>query len=313
MSTARARGVTLVEAIVAMTLGLVVALMTLGSFDAGRRLFQRGESEAERQQQCRQALDEILRTLRDAGAGADPDGDPSRPDESLEGAWDSCLIVRGDFDATDATGLAADPESVIGGAGSPVFTGNDEIIGWFLRPMSGTGGGTLRFEADVSSAATTLSPAYGLVSLRDRVVDPVDLAQVDTTGASPPYTLYRAALQNPASAWAGGSGISVLPVADYIRSLDFRYFDRAGASVPAPGGLQAAKPARASISRVDVTLVGVAPDPEPGYLDPFDPSPATRNRRKFTLNGSVFLESCGRAGAPDPAAPPRPVPSGIAF
>ena len=100
-------------------------------------------------------------------------------------------------------------------------------------------------------------------------------------------------------------------MADFIRSIEFRYYDAQGIRIPAPGGLEAQATARRSITRVEVTLTGVAADRDPGYLDLFDSAPATQRQRKFVLAGAVYLTA--RPGSPDPGEPPSPVPVGTAW
>jgi hypothetical protein len=313
MKPGRESGSAFLEMIVAAAIGLLVVLAALGAQAAARRSFQAAESAIERQQPGRQALDEITRTVRDAGAGL---GTGATPDEAIEGAWPACLVVRGDSDAADPSGDATDPEwpmtlGAAPGAG-PVTTGNDEITGWFLRNPSGSGGTTLRFEADVVSAVTVLSPGFGPVALRDGVVDPVDLARVVTAQTAPPYTLYRTTMSPAASNWASGSGAQVFAIADNVFSLAFRYFDASGALLAAPGGADAQRDARRAVDRVEVTIVVMSPDPDLAWTDPADPSPVTRHFRKYPLRATVFPQGRNRTGAPDPAEPPIPVPSGLA-
>jgi hypothetical protein len=245
-----ARGGTLAEALVALGLAALVLCIALGIHDDLRRTFGAGRDAAERQQSARIALDWIEGDLRLAGFGIDPDGATGRPDEPVEAAASTAIIVRADFDAQDAA-LASVPERALEGAAfAHVSTGNDEMRGFVLRPMRGAARERLSFEADVRPAP------------RDGVVEPVVLDGIALTPDAPPYTLYRVSLDADVLAYGTARLLHYTPVIDDVTSLRFRYFDPAGREIPAPGGVdtEAGRSARAAIAQIGVEIEVVGAD-----------------------------------------------------
>ena len=289
-STARPRGFALAEQLVGLALLAVASAVALLVFGSARRSFEWGDNAAESQQAVRAGLDRLVSDLRAAGLNVRPDDDATRPDEAIEAAYDTAIVVRGDLDGRDPTD-ARDPEALLeGGAFGTVSTGNDEIAVWALAPDGGGGPDTLLFEADVAEVP------------RDGVVEVVRVPGVALVHNDPPYTLYRITLDNDAAEFGGRGFLVWTPVADNVVSLRFRYHDGAGDAIndgfdpdrPGDdiGGGDAPGPRalRASVERIEVELSGAARDPDP----------RTRARRRFSLAVSVSPPNLGLAARRDP-------------
>ncbi len=262
----------------------LAATAAVSVHDAGRRAYARGGDAAELQQSLRNAFDRLAADLRLAGYNVNPDGDPVRPDEAIEGAFDTAVAIRADFDADDPS--AADtPEAALaaGGAFAAVSTGNDEIVTYALARPDGSGPDTIELHADLDSP-------------RSGVPRRVGIARVALAPDEPPYTLYRITLSN-------GDGSPVrTPVAENVLSLRFVYRGQDGQPLPSPGGAETAeaRASRGAVRRITVELVGLARDPDPDWSDTADPDPRTRSHRKFRLAGDVAPRTLGLEGRVDP-------------
>lgn len=277
-------GLSLAELLVAIAVLAVAGVIALSLHDAARRSVKKGENAAEQQQTVRIAFDRLTADLRAAGLNANPDGDAARPDEPIEGAFDTAIVIRADFDAGDPS-ASATPEAALatGGAFATVSTGNDEIVTYVLARPDGTSAETLTFFADVGS------PRTGAVRR-------VDIPRVSLAQGDPPYTLYRITLGN-----TDGSPVR-MPLAENVRSLRFSYHGWDGMPMAGPGGDETAgaKAARGVVRRITVELSGLTRDPDPGWEDAADPDPRTRAYRKFRLAGDVAPRNLGLKGLPDP-------------
>lgn len=284
-------GLSLVELLVAMTILAIATTVALTLYDQARRSFKQGENTTEQQQIVRIAFDMMESDIRMAGFNANPDGNPARPDEAIEAAWPSAIILRADFDAEDPA-EANVPEQTLGGAGSAfntVSTGNDEIRAYVLAKPGAASGDLLQFAADVGQA------------VRDGSVEPVTIDNVALTHDSPPYTLYRMTLNNDAATCCSGGFVVRTPVVENVRSLRFRYYDHAGNELTPPGGAENPDSiaTRGAIRRVGVEIEALTRDPDLHWFDTNDPDPATRSYRKFRLAGDVTPRNLGKAGIKD--------------
>jgi len=274
-------GASLAEALVTLAVASLLLILALAFYEGARRSFREGENAAEQQQSARVALEIVEADLRLAGFQINPDGDPARPDEPIEAALATALVLRADFDASDA-GSSSDPERALeGGAFERVSTGNDEIRGFVLRPMEGVGSEALAFDADVAPAP------------RDGAVERVTIDRLALTLDRPPYALYRVALDADAAAYGAAGFVRFTPVVENVRALRFRYFDRAGRELVGPGGedTPAARETRAAIVRIGVELDVLTREPDPRWLDRTDGSPRTRRKHKLALASHVFLRN----------------------
>ncbi len=279
--------------------------MALVVYDRARLAYKQGENVTEQQQVARVAFDVLTSDIRMAGFNTDPDGDRGRPDEQLEAAFATAITVRADYDADDSIEVDL-PEQALAGTGSAygtVSTGNDEIVSYVLAKPDGSSSETLAFNADVGD------------TVRDGSIEAVSIGRVDLSQSDPPYTLYKLVLENDPSGCCGTSFSRRMPVVDNVRSLRFRYFDRAGVELAPPGGDETALAVatRAAVRRIGVEIEALTRDADPHWLDADDADPDTRQFRKFRLDGEIAPPNLGRGAIPDlqadltpPGAPATP-------
>ena len=309
------RGMTLVEILVAVAILAVVMVVVLSIYDLSRKSFKKGENVTEQQQAVRIAFDQMVADLRSTGFNYNPDGSTIRPDEQFEAAYDTAVVVRGDFDAEDPV-ASLTPESTLGGVTFlTVSTGNDEIYTYVLAKPDGTSTGTMTFDADVQQDP------------RDGTVETVSIPNVAMVHDDPPYTLYRITLNNAASTWGTASFFTRTPLIDNVYSMNFKYYDQAGLQSNGvfdltsiaediggdDGGV--AEDTRTAIKRVTVELTGLTPEPDMSWVDENDPYAATEKHRKFTLAGDISPRNIGMIGIKDlnsdfipPGKPATPIP-----
>jgi hypothetical protein len=94
-----------------------------------------------------------------------------------------------------------------------------------------------------------------------------------------------------------------------IGSLTFRYYDVAdvqrngtfdlSSTADDIGGAESESGDRSQIRRVTFELVGLALDPDPGWIDPADLDPSTRAFHKFRLAGNIRPHNLGMIGVRD--------------
>ncbi|MGD8377794.1 MAG: hypothetical protein PVF68_16810, partial [Acidobacteriota bacterium] len=286
-------GMSLAELLVAMTVFVVAAAVAMILYNALARSYKLGDNATAAQQNTRIAFENLVTDLRMMGFNYNPDG-TTRPDEQLEGAWDTAITLRGDFDFEDAT-KNADVEVALAGGSSPfdiVSVGNDEIVTYALGKPGATSGDTLTFVADVTGG------------VRDGTTETVNVPNLAVVQDDPPYTLYRITVNT------NSTNVTRTPVADNIYSMEFLYYDAGGTllspDTPADasddiGGADTsnAVTSRELVRRVEVRLTGMTPDPDMRYTDPDDPFSATENHRKFTLVQDVVPRNAGNVGRPD--------------
>jgi prepilin-type N-terminal cleavage/methylation domain-containing protein len=308
------KGFSLVEMTMAFAIFLVAALAAYALYYMGTRSFKKAENVTDLQQNTRAGFDRMVRELRLAGFNHNADGTPSRPDEQIEGAWDTAVTIRGDFDAEDPT-LSTTPETSLAGTFNIVTTGNDEIVTYALGKPTLPGSTAISFVADV------------VESTRDGDEETIGIPGPVLVQDDPPYTLYRISPRN-VGGLTGFDGtfdsqpeFTYEPIAENIRSLTFRYFDFSGNVVnpntPADpsddiGGLDANRDTRTQISRVEIDLEGMTPDPDPEWTDPADTDASTQHHRKFGLTATVTPRNIGKKGIPDLDLQPPSTPTGLA-
>lgn len=274
----------------AFTILLVALAGSLALYDATGDSFKQGERAAELQQGLRIALETIGTDLRMAGFNVNPDGDPSRPDEQIEAAYGTAIVIRTDFDGALEPALA-------GGAFESVSTGNDEVVAYVLAKPDGSSADTLIFEADLQNVP------------RDGEVETVSVGQVALVHDRMPHTLYRVTFSNDTSLW-GTQDFAVRQVlAENIGWMRFRYYDALGALILPPpefgvpdddlGGSEIGAPQRRRIRRIEVELRGLALDSDPSWSDQADANPQTQRFHKFTLTSTILPRNLGLAGIKD--------------
>jgi hypothetical protein len=280
-----------------MAVLLIAVSCALTLYDRVWDSFKQGENAAEQQQGVRIAFDRIGSDLQMAGFNHNPDGDPARPDEQIEAAYDTAIVIRADFDARDATRSAVPEAALAAGAFDVVSTGNDEILVYFLAKPDGSSTDVLTFSADLREAS------------RDGGLETVQISNVALVQDDPPYTLFRATLSNDPSDWGSDDFVERTPLAEDIGSLTFRYFDESSGQINAVfdldgtaddiGGSESTVAARASIHGVEVSLLGLSPDPDPDWVDPSDTNFSTRRFRKFRLASTIVPRNLGMVGIKD--------------
>jgi type II secretory pathway pseudopilin PulG len=289
------RGMSLIEALIAtavLAIGLIVALTV---YDASRKAFAKGENATEQQESIRIAYDMLTSDIRMLGFNVNPDGDPARPDEQLEGALEHAIIFRGDFDQSDPGANQTPEASLAGGPFHNVSTGNDEIVAYVLSKPDGTGPDTIIFQADVKEP------------VRDGRVEPVSISNVVLNPTSPPYTLYRVTFNNDSSTYGGSGFVVRTPVVENVQNMSFVYkgtggeFRDGSATIPET---PEAKEARSGLTLVHVSLVGMTRQQDLNYTDPGDT--ATPHFRKFELQGDVTPRNMRFKGIQDLSADVTP-------
>ena len=284
------RGMSLVELLVSvaiLSLGMIVAMVI---YQAARESYKRGENETEQQQVARIAFDLISREVRLAGLNLYPDGDKTRPDEAIEAAFDRAIVIRADFDGDEVSEAGTPELALAGGAYATVSTGNDEIHGFVLAKSkpdgTSVGPDTFSFDVDVGQA------------MRDGAVESVTVGNVALDLNDPPYTLYRFGLDNDSGQFGSAGFVNRTVLADNIRTMRFRYFDRSGNELSAPGGddSEAAVDVRRAIHRVSIELETLTRNPDP----------RTKEYGRFQLLGQVTPRNRGKIRLPDVGSTPFP-------
>ena len=292
-------GMTLLEILVAVAILAVAMIVVLTIYDLSRKSFKKGENVTEQQQSVRIAFDQMIADLRMTGFNYNPDGSKARPDEQFEAAYDTAIVVRGDYDAEDAT-ESLTPESTLGGTMFlAVSTGNDEIYTYVLAKPDGSSTGSMTFQADVQNAT------------RDGVVETVTIPNVAMVHNDPPYTLYRITLNNDTTTWGTAAFLTRTPLIDNVYSMNFRYYNQTGLQSNSSfdlttttddiGGVDGgtAETTRTGIRRVGIELTGLTPEPDMNWEVSTDPYAATAKHRKFSLAGDITPRNIGMVGIQD--------------
>ncbi len=291
------RGLSIVEVLVAITILVLTTTAALVVYDAGWHSVKNGENATEQQQMVRISFDRLKSDLQLAGLNYNPDG-TARPDEQIEAAYDTAVVVRADFDIQDPARNRTPEDVLAGGAFDWISTGNDEIVVYVLAKPDGSSVDTLTFDADVKD------------SPRDGVVETVSIPDVALVHDDPPYTLYRISLNNDTGTWGSPDFLVRTPIAENVRSLSLRYYDSSGAQINAfdlsqtaddigGGETPAARRDRSRIHRIELDLEGLTRDPDLYWKDPDDADPDTWAFRKFQLRGDVSVRNVGMIGVED--------------
>ena len=305
-------GFTLIEMMLAATIFAIVAAVVFIFYTAAQKSYKAGENFSDQQQSTRVAFDRMVSDIRLAGFNTNPDGDTSRVDEQVEGAWDTAVTVRGDFDFEDPAASVTPEASLAGTVYNVVSTGNDEIVTYVLAKPGPVGPDTLTIRVDPDKP-------------RSKAVKTVTIPNVALVQNNPPYTLYRVTLADVAGSFPSSpqasSSFVFEPVADNIKSMTFRYWPDSGAelgpntptnSADDIGGDDAAILTRAKIRKITVNLVGMTPNPDIDYVDATDAT-ATTHYRKFDLTSDVNPENLGKTAIKDIDITPPPTPTNVSL
>ena len=307
----RCAGFSLVEMLLASAIFAIVAAVAFIFYTAAQESFKAGGNFADQQQATRVGFDRMISDIRLAGFNTNPDGDSSRVDEQVEGAWDTAVTIRGDFDFEDPAASATPESALPGSVYNLVSTGNDEIVTYVLAKPGPFGPASLTILVDPDKP-------------RSKTLKPIIIPNVALVQNDPPYTLYRVTLKDIAGAYPSApqaaSDFIYEPVAENIRTMALRYFPDSGVQLgpdtpanPADdiGGLEAASVTRSKIRRISVSLVGMTPDEDLDYVDAGDAS-ATTHYRKFDLQSDVNAENLGKSAVKDIDVTPPPAPTAVA-
>jgi len=285
------RGLSMIETLMSLFVLVFASVASLTIYEEMWSTFKNGENAAEQQQSVRMAFDKLALDLQLSGYNYDPDG-VGRPDEPIEAAFDTAIVLRADFDATNESALAGD-------AYDTVSVGNDEIVVYALAKEDGSSGDTLTFSADLEE------------SQRDGAVESVSIPNLALVQDDPPYTLFRITLNPDVATWGTSAFFVRTPLAQNVYSLSFRYLDTTGTQVNSTfnlsqtsddiggGETTATKLQRTRIRRVELDFVGLTRDPTRGWVDPTDSDPDTRAYRKFQLSANIVRRNFGLRGMPD--------------
>ncbi|HEX6100277.1 MAG TPA: prepilin-type N-terminal cleavage/methylation domain-containing protein [Thermoanaerobaculia bacterium] len=234
-----------------------------------------------------------------------------QPDEQIEYAGRSAVVLRANFNYGTATGTC-DSTSPCENGREPklessefpiVTTANNEIVAYALKPVKWASGETaddLVFYADVATPRKA-NPSKDAKESKITITG-VDLC--DKGCNSPPYTLYRYTLTDAGTPDAG------TPVAENIREVRYRYYSTTSAAAADeittlpngdgqydganPDATLAGRDARSSIRSVELTLVGMNPQPDYQYTNPTDT--IAKNYRTLELKSLITPRNAGRRG-----------------
>jgi prepilin-type N-terminal cleavage/methylation domain-containing protein len=234
-----------------------------------------------------------------------------QPDEQIEYAGRSAVVIRANFNYETANGpcVALTPceagrEPKLQSTEFPVVTtANNEIVAYALKPVKWASGETaddLVFYAD-TSIPRKANPSTDAKETKVTITG-VDLC--DKGCNSPPYTLYRYTLKDDGTPDAG------VPVAENIREVQYRYYTTSSAATADeittlpngdgqydganPDAIVAGRDTRSSIRSVELTLVGMNPQPDYNYTNPTDT--VAKNYRTLELKSLVTPRNAGRRG-----------------
>lgn len=287
------RGLSLAEALVAITIFTIVFIVALMLYQVATGSYLRTDAAVIQQQNVRFSMDRMGETLRDAGAGHNMLGSKKVADEQIEGAWESAIFVRGDFDGERETALE--------NATFPIVTvGNDEIVGYVLRkanPAQNTY--SISIKTDLTSTGRDAIYTSPTNITGEETATVAVAARTLAEQTNPPYQLARVTFDA-----AGTPRYDV--IAENIQSLEFNYFPASGTTEVAVGdsGADDERDERASIRKIQTKVVGMTDRPD---------LQTKKEYRTFTLEQTILAVNLGVTGSKHNAQPAMslPVPASI--
>jgi type II secretory pathway pseudopilin PulG len=289
------RGMTLIEALIAMLIFVTVFMAALALYTSANKAYLQTDAATILQQNVRFAMDRVVLNTRDAGTNVNPLGSNSLADEQLEGAWESAIFVRGDFDNSREGTLENSTYPI-------VSTGNDEIVGYVLmKPGANTRpiNLSLDLEPAVSGGGRDSSLDHSTDPATPSGEEPVTINVAARTLAEqtdPPYQLARVTFEED-----GDPKIEI--VAENVFRLEFQYLDANGTELitsALEGGDNDERDDRANVRRIAIDLIGMADRPDLSYTDPVTYVPAapadTIHFRKFRMRERVWPVNLGLEG-----------------
>lgn len=303
------RGMTLIETLIAVLIFAVVFIAALMLYQAANRAYLQTDAAAIQQQNIRFGMDRMLETLRDGGAGYNTLGSPRLADEQIEGAWESAVFVRGNFDNRRENNLESTTFPI-------VTTGNDEIVGFVLR-KNGSGTIPIAIKADLTGTGGRRDAIYTSNTniAGEETSGQVMVAATTVAGQTdPPYQLAKVTFNA-----SGQPQYEV--IADNIYKMKFEYYGANGATTSSTavittasgsGSADAQRGSRAAVRRIKVKLMGMADRPDFNYNDPwqygseFSDLQGTQASQyhKFALEETVLSSNLGIVGRRHNTVPP---------
>lgn len=280
------RGLSLMEALVAITVFTVVFIVALMLYQIATGSYLRTDSAVIQQQNVRFSMDRMSETLRDAGAGHNMTGSRKLADEQIEGAWESAIFVRGDFDNQRETSLESTTFPI-------VTVGNDEIVGYVLR-KPGANPYTISIKADLTGTDGKRDAIYtSNTNIQFEETVNIDVAaRTVAEQTNPPYQLVKVTFEDD-----GDPKYDV--IAENIRSLEFNYLPATGAAevtiADADSSADTGRDERATIRKIQTKLVGTTDRPD---------MQKTGADRTFTLEQTILAVNLGVTGRKHNAQPP---------
>ncbi|MGH9456754.1 MAG: prepilin-type N-terminal cleavage/methylation domain-containing protein [Thermoanaerobaculia bacterium] len=218
-----------------------------------------------------------------------------QPDEQLEHMGATAVTLRGNLDYESDAATDYGRETDLESTHFPVVTtANDEIVTYALKSQDAS-----KNTDEIVFFADTFEPRQVNPEAGEAEKE-VTITGVDLSNQNPPYTLYRFTLKEDGTPDAG------TPLADNIRSLNFRYFrDTAGTLEATPNGgagqYDGANPGetverqlRREIRAIHVDLVGMNPQPDMAYTHPTDT--VAPHYRQYRLESMIVPRNLGRRG-----------------
>jgi len=298
------RGMTLMEALIAVFIFTIVFLTALALYQSANRAYLQTDAAAIQQQNIRFGMDRMLETLRDAGAAYNTLGSSRLADEQIEGAWESAVFVRGNFDNKRENEVGNNLESSTTAGFSIVTTGNDEIVGYVLR-KPGANTQNISVKLDLSRPRDAILTSQTNISNEETRTIQVAATTV-AQQTDPPYQLTKVTFDNTGN-------VQYEVVADNVYAMKFEYFGAAGRTLASDAIITAAsgsgsgdteRDERASVRRIRVKLMGMADRPDFGYKDPWQygadfadlQSTLKPDYHKFPLEEMVLSTNLGIVG-----------------
>lgn len=281
------RGLTLMEALVAITVFTVVFIVALMLYQLATGSYLRTDSAVVQQQNIRFSMDRMGETIRDAGAGHNVTGSRTLADEQIEGAWQSAIFVRGDFDGEREGSLENTTFPI-------VTTGNDEIVGFVLR-KGNANPYTINVKADFTGAGRDANFTNNSSITGEETVSVEVAARTLAEQTSPPYQLARVTFD------ATGTPQYAV-IADNIYSLEFKYYPSSGTTAVAVGdsGADAERDERATIRKIYSKLIGMSDRPD---------LQTSKEYRTFVLEQTTLAVNLGMVGSKHNPPPPASLPT----
>lgn len=280
------RGFSLIEALVAITIFTVVFIVALMLYQLATSSYLRTDSAVTQQQNVRFGMDRMAESLRDAGAGHNMLGSKKVADEQIEGAWESAIFVRGDFDGERETALENATFPI-------VTTGNDEIVGYVLR-KAGSNPYSITVKADLTGTGrdAVFTSNASITNEETRTIAVAARTLAEQT--SPPYQLTRVTFDD-----AGNAQYAV--IAENVQSLELKYYPASGTTAVAVGnsGADSERDERAAIRKIQTKLVGMTDRPD---------LQTKKEYRSFTLEQTVLAVNLGIVGSKHNPQPPKALP-----